>query len=97
MTLTDKILIRKLAIEPQVQLVVLHRAARPGVVRRCVNFVIRMVLLMQSPGPSLRWEMAKRRAARERLLASCRENSKQQAQQEAVVVEKVRATANFWL
>lgn len=97
MTLTDKALIRKLAREPQLQLVVLHRAARPGVFRRCANFITRTAILMRSPGPSLRWELAKRRVTRERLLASCAKNAKQAKTGHATVVEKVQATANFWL
>jgi hypothetical protein len=95
-----KALARKQAREPQFQLVVLHRATRPGFLRRGVNSVMRMALLMRSPGPAFRWAMAKRRALRERTLVAHAGSCTRPAQVNPgheVVEEKNLATASFWL
>jgi len=95
-----KALARKQSRKPQFQLVVLHRAARPGLLRRWANTATRMALLMRSPGPAFRWAMAKRRSIRERALVAHRGSCTRPAQVDSdheVVEEKIRATASFWL
>lgn len=85
---------------PQCQFIVLHRATRPGLLRRWVNSITRMAMLMRSPGPSFRWEMARRRVIRERALVVNAGNctrSRQAAIGQAIFEEEIRATASFWL
>jgi len=94
-----KALARKHFHKPQLELIVLHRATRPGILRRLANSITRMAMLMRSPGPSLRWEMTRRRVLRERAIvaqaASCARFHTAAGYE--VVEQEVRATASFWL